>query len=272
MRIQHPLPLAQLGDALVAAQVLVDVGRARGVVDLVPVGLGLGGVGGGLFALLLLAAAALELLFFVVVVGVVDGGGPVGEGGARGGRVGGGVGGGCGGDGFGEGGGGFWFVGLFELGAADGLEAEGWTGGGLEMGKGELGGVGVPGSMCFFAGALSSLVKTTGSRDIEAELSDSRRFAYRDMPPRGGGGGADIVWLWWDGSVNGLSESQREMARKGRVWAQQWSVNVESASVTRLLNHRGPELIDCIEFRWGLSSCPGQSVDPPPAGCSRCTL
>ena len=69
----------------------------------------------------------------------------------------------------------------------------GWWG--LVIGKGELSGMGMPGSMCFFAGAFSSLVKTTGSRDIEAELSDSRRFAYRDMPPRGGGGGADIVCL-----------------------------------------------------------------------------
>jgi len=40
----------------------------------------------------------------------------------------------------------------------------------------------------------SSCLNRTGSREIDAELSvfDSRRLAYRDIPPRAGGGGADI--------------------------------------------------------------------------------
>jgi hypothetical protein len=137
MRIQHSLPIPYLAHALFAPQILLDVGRARRVVELVPVGLARDVVA---LVLFLAAAAALALLVCggaVVEEVVFFGGGPVGEGVAR-------LGGGCGGcwwwyccccgcrGGGGDsrwgalGKGGLGFGCGFDLRAADGLEAEGW--------------------------------------------------------------------------------------------------------------------------------------------------
>ena len=76
MRVQHCPPLLHLADALVALQILLDVGRTRGIVELVPIYLS-----GIVIQLLALfpATTTLPLLAGGVEVVIVLGGGPVGE-------------------------------------------------------------------------------------------------------------------------------------------------------------------------------------------------
>ena len=145
MGIQQGLPIPHLPHPLLAPQILVHIRRPRRVVELVPVGLTMGILPLG--PLLLPAPAALPLLGAArIVVLFFLGGSPIGEGASW--WLGGcGCGGwGCGGcrscccgcdgggggrRGFGEGG--FGFRGLFDLRAADGLEAEGCAGRGVRV-------------------------------------------------------------------------------------------------------------------------------------------
>ncbi len=154
MGIQQGLPIPHLPHPLLAPQVLLHIRRPRRVVELVPVGLAMGILPLG--PLLLPTPAALPLLTAAarVVVLVFFGSGPVGEGASwwlgRCGCGGWSCGGrrcccGCGGRGgggrrgFGESG--FGFGGLFDLRAADRLEAKGCARLGIRLNARELGGL-----------------------------------------------------------------------------------------------------------------------------------
>lgn len=76
MRIQHRLPVADLSDALVAAQVFLDIGGSCWIVEFVPIGLNW-----PVIVLLLLSsapAAFSSVIGSAVEVLVVFGGYPVG--------------------------------------------------------------------------------------------------------------------------------------------------------------------------------------------------